>query len=64
MADNRICRLFDVFRVQEVDILKHVQSLSNPNILEYVATHLDYNATMGLPRLTIVTELCSGGEVS
>lgn len=40
-----------------------MQALGNPNILEYVATHLDFNATMGLPRLTIVTELCSGGEV-
>jgi len=44
-------------------VLQKVQALSNPNVLSFVAAHEDVSATTGLPRLTIVTELCTGGEV-
>jgi serine/threonine protein kinase len=49
--------------VQEIEVLQKVQALSNPNVLSFVAAHEDVSATTGLPRLTIVTELCTGGEV-
>jgi calcium-dependent protein kinase len=48
---------------QEIEILRNVQALKNDNILHFVAAHEDVSATTGLPRLTIVTSLCDGGEL-
>jgi len=49
--------------LHEVMVLKKVGTLKHPNILNFVSAHEDISPTTGLPRLTIVTELCSGGEL-
>jgi hypothetical protein len=47
----------------EIQVLQRVGAMENNNLLRFVAAHEDVSSTTALPRLTIATELCSGGEV-
>jgi calcium-dependent protein kinase len=49
--------------MQEIKVMKKVNSITNPNLMRFVAAHEDIAATTGLPRLTIVTPLYAGGEL-
>ena len=40
-----------------------VNAIDNSNLMRFIAAHEDVSASTGLPRLTIVTPLYSGGEV-
>jgi len=47
----------------EIEVLKRVRNLKNPNLLRFHACHEDVSSSTGLPRLSIVTDMCSGGEL-
>lgn len=47
----------------EIRILKKVNAVDNKSLMRFFAAHEDMSATTGLPRLTIVTSLCLGGEL-
>lgn len=47
----------------EIKVMRRVNAIPNGNLMRFISAHEDVSATTGLPRLTIVTELYSGGEV-
>ena len=49
--------------MREIAVLKRVLALRDPSLLHLVAAHEDVNPSSGLPRLAIVSQLCSGGEL-
>ncbi len=49
--------------LHEVLVLKRVGQLRHGNVLKFISAHEDISPTTGMPRLTIVTEICAGGEL-
>jgi serine/threonine protein kinase len=49
--------------MEEVGTMLRLNRLSSRNLLRFVAAHEDFSTTTQCNRLTIVSELCSGGEL-